>query len=106
MNVLETLRVFLKTQPAQVYLVGGTVRDVLLARETHDLDVSVQGSASNLARAFADKIGAAYFLMDETFDVARVILDRDDGHDFVDFARLRGETIEQDLATRDFTINA
>lgn len=106
MNLLEPLRAFLKTQTVQVYLVGGVVRDMQLDRETHDLDVSVQGSASNLARAFADQIGAAYFLMDETFDVARVILDRDRTRDLVDFARLRGETVEQDLATRDFTINA
>lgn len=112
MNLLEPLRAFLKTQPVRVYLVGGVVRDVLLerethgSRETHDLDVTVQGSAANLARAFADQIGAAYFLMDETFDVARVILDDDGTRDRVDFARLRGETVEQDLATRDFTINA
>lgn len=79
---------------------------MLLHRETHDLDVSVQGSASQLARAFADEIGAAYFLMDEAFDVARVILEREGAREIVDFARLRGETIEQDLATRDFTINA
>lgn len=95
-----------------VYLVGGVVRDELLERgtlfdSTRDLDLSVQGSASNLARAFADKIGAAYFLMDADFDVARVIFQSADGkREIADFARLRGESITADLTTRDFTINA
>lgn len=106
MNLLEPLRAFLSARSTSAYLVGGAVRDMLLERETHDLDVSVYGSASTLARAFADEIGAAYFLMDESFDVARVILDRDGARGVVDFARIRGDSIEQDLATRDFTINA
>ena len=107
MTLLETLRAFLKKRNEGVYLVGGAVRDVLLRRETHDLDVVVQGSASNVARAFADEIGAAYFLMDESFDVARVILENADGsHEIVDFARQRGDSMNADLATRDFTINA
>ncbi len=107
MSILETLRAFLKRRGERVYLVGGSVRDVLLRRETHDLDVAVQGSARNLARAFADEIRAAFYLMDEEFDVARVILEIADGsHDIVDFARQRGNSMAQDLATRDFTINA
>lgn len=106
MTVADNLHSFLTTRSERVYLVGGTVRDMLLRRETHDLDVSVQGSASRMARAFADENGAAYFLMDATFDVARVILERDGKREVVDFVRLRGESIEQDLATRDFTINA
>lgn len=82
------------------------MRDMLLHRDTHDLDIVVQGSASQLARAFADEIGAAYFLMDESFDVARVIFDADGSREIVDFARMRGENIEQDLGTRDLTMNA
>jgi tRNA nucleotidyltransferase/poly(A) polymerase len=106
MSLLEPLRGFLASRSVHAYLVGGAVRDMLLHRDTHDLDIAVQGSASQLARAFADEIGAAFFLMDESFDVARVILDTDDGREIVDFARLRGDSIEQDLGTRDVTINA
>lgn len=106
MTITKALRAFLMKRSERVYLVGGAVRDVLLRRETHDLDISVQGSASNMARAFADEFGAAYFLMDAAFDVARVIFELEGKREVVDFARLRGETIEQDLATRDFTLNA
>lgn len=122
MNPLETLRAFLQTRGVNSYLVGGTVRDMLLGRAVHDVDISVRGNASALARAFADATGAAFYVMDETFDVARVIMEQDDAHDdarpsdsvappdrrasVFDFARLRGNAVEDDLATRDFTINA
>jgi poly(A) polymerase len=101
--MLETLRAFLRTRQTKTWLVGGTVRDVLLGRETHDIDLAVQGSASDLARAFADSIGAAFYVMDETFDVARVIVEQ---ATVFDFARLRGDAIEADSRTRDFTVNA
>ncbi|MBI4673716.1 MAG: HD domain-containing protein [Chloroflexi bacterium] len=120
--MLETLRAFLRTRPVKAYFVGGTVRDVLLGREVHDLDLAVQGNASDLARAFADSIGAAFYVMDEAFDVARVIVERDGARDdarpsdsvtpqdgrasVLDFARARGDAMEIDLATRDFTVNA
>jgi len=106
MSVLETLRAFLRTRTVRGYLVGGTVRDVLLGRAVHDVDLAVQGSASDLARAFADSIGAAFFMMDAAFDVARVIVERDGAREVVDFARVRGDAIETDLTTRDFTVNA
>lgn len=107
MNLLEPLREFLNTRSTRAYLVGGVVRDRLLNRETHDIDVAVQGSARNLAREFADHLNALYFTLDETFDVGRVIVEQADGtRELVDFARVRGDSIEQDLAARDFTINA
>jgi len=105
-NLLERLRAFLVARDTPAYLVGGTVRDILLGRVTHDLDVSVQGDASELARAFADEHGAAFFIMDATFDVARVIFNQGETREVVDFARLRGTSVEMDLATRDFTVNA
>src|SRR5262245_57942043 len=104
MKLLETVRSFLRGRDAKSYLVGGAVRDMLLERETHDIDVSVQGSAADLARAFADGHDAAFYLMDATFDVARVIFVRDGVREIVDFAGLRGESIEEDLSTRDFTV--
>ncbi len=107
MTLFETLRAFLAARPEATFLTGGAVRDILLGRETHDLDVAVQGSASKLARAFADKMGGAFYLMDETFDVGRVILEKEHGtREIVDLARLRGNSITDDLSTRDFTINA
>lgn len=59
-----------------------------------------------MARAFADEIHGAFYVMDDENDVARVVCDLGGFDYYVDLARMRGESIEQDLATRDFTINA
>lgn len=105
-NILEPLRSFLRSRQEPTYLVGGTVRDMLLGRAIHDADIAVQGSALNLARAFADEIGAAFYVMDETFEVARVIWETEGAREVADFARVRGNSVAEDLRTRDFTVNA
>jgi tRNA nucleotidyltransferase/poly(A) polymerase len=102
MNVLDQVLAFIAEQNVEAYFVGGLVRDELLGRTAkRDIDLAIDGDASELARAFADAMGGAYYLMDEEHDVARVIIGETD----VDFARLRG-SLREDLATRDFTINA
>jgi tRNA nucleotidyltransferase/poly(A) polymerase len=106
MKLLEQLLDFVVKRKAQAYLVGGCVRDLLMGRERYDIDVAVSASASPLARAFADEIHGSFYVMDEENDVARVVLEAEGVRYYVDFARVRGESIEQDLATRDFTLNA
>lgn len=102
MNVLEKVIAFIADQNVDAYFVGGLVRDELLQRTVkRDIDLAIDGEASELARAFADSIGGAYYLMDEEHDVARVIV----GDTYIDFAHLRG-SLRDDLSTRDFTINA
>lgn len=102
MNVLDQLLAFIADHNIEAYFVGGLVRDELLGRAVkRDLDLAVDGDAAELARAFADTVGGAFYLMDEENNVARVIL----GETYVDFAQLRG-SLRDDLATRDFTINA
>jgi tRNA nucleotidyltransferase (CCA-adding enzyme) len=95
-----------------IYLVGGAVRDLLLGRDRADVDLVVVGNAATLA----GRLGAAP-KEHERFATAKVELD---GHE-VDVATARTETyaqpgalpdvspagsIEDDLARRDFTINA
>lgn len=102
MDILEQIIRFLRRQNVNAYLVGGSVRDQVLGRPSmRDIDIALEGNASALARAFADMMGGAFYLMDAEHNVARVIL----GKLYVDFSELRG-TLEQDLATRDLTINA
>jgi tRNA nucleotidyltransferase/poly(A) polymerase len=83
------------------YVVGGTVRDELLGRPVLDLDVACD-DPEQTARAYADRAGGAPFPLSATHGGWRVALD---GERTVDFTPLRG-SIEDDLATRDFTINA
>jgi tRNA nucleotidyltransferase/poly(A) polymerase len=84
------------------FLVGGTVRDMLLDREVKDVDIVVKGDAFDIGRSFADDIGGSFVILDEDFAIARVVKD----HEFIDICRMRGQSITDDLADRDLTINA
>lgn len=89
------------------YLVGGSVRDLLLGRKTNDLDFALAGNVLLIARRVGNALGAAFFPLDETRQTARLVLDLPGGHRMkLDFAALRGPDLESDLAGRDFTINA
>ena len=101
MDILDQVISFLADQNLDAYLVGGLVRDQLLGRPLRDIDLAIDGDAIEVAREFADAHGGAFYVMDDEHNVARVILQ--DTH--IDFAQLRG-TLREDLATRDFTINA
>ena len=58
-------------------------------------------------RRVADRLGWAYYALDEGRDVGRVIFSANHGEPYVcDIARMRGATIEEDLLARDFTLNA
>jgi putative nucleotidyltransferase with HDIG domain len=86
------------------WLVGGAVRDRALGRPTDDYDVAVNGDARELAREFARATDAHAFALSEAFGVWRVV-GRDHRWQVDVLPVLRG-SIENDLAGRDFTINA
>jgi len=86
------------------WLVGGAVRDRLLGRSTADLDLAVGGDVEAMARALSRAARAAVFPLSEDFGAWRVVARG--GKWQADLSPLLGQTIEQDLAQRDFTINA
>ena len=87
---------------AEVYLVGGLVRDQLLGRETQDWDLTLSQNALRIARLFAEQTGGTFVLLRQEGETARVVID---GRNF-DFCKFRGPDLEGDLRGRDFTINA
>jgi tRNA nucleotidyltransferase/poly(A) polymerase len=102
-----------------IYLVGGTVRDLVLGRDTHDLDFAVQGSGLELARYIADRLGGYFVPLDRERRTGRVLLAHADPPDLapgtprpgskpqhLDIASLRGDNLRADLEGRDFTLNA
>jgi len=98
-----------------VYLVGGTVRDILLGEKGFDIDIAVEGDAIEFARALADTL-AGRMTPHHKFGTAVVQYE----HGRVDVVTTRTEfydapgalpTVEraglrEDLFRRDFTINA
>lgn len=103
---------FVDASGISVYLVGGTVRDLMLGRMFVDVDLAVDGETLELAAS----IGSAQPLSESRFSTLRVSRD---GVRY-DIARTRSERyprpgalpevtpapIATDLLRRDFTINA
>ncbi len=100
-----------------IYLVGGYVRDCLLKVPDYDIDISVVGDAPLLAQQVSLTTGAQLEIH-TTFGTALLLFP---GHNFdIDIVTARHESYEQpgalptvqagsiqdDLARRDFTINA
>jgi poly(A) polymerase len=83
------------------WLVGGSVRDLLLDRPVTDIDLVVDEDPGRVAQRLARSVGGSPFPLSERHGAWRVV----DGDHTIDVAGCRG-TLQQDLALRDFTINA
>lgn len=99
---LAAARDALAGEPA--WLVGGAVRDRLLARPTDDYDIAIAGDPGRVARRLARATGAAPFSLSDQFGAWRVV---GRGRSWqIDLVPLAAGDLLADLAARDFTINA
>jgi poly(A) polymerase len=87
---------------AEIFLVGGLVRDFLIGRDTRDADITLSRESLKAAKIFADRTGGTFILLRTKGEMARVVLQ---GRTF-DFADFRGPDLEADLRGRDFTVDA
>jgi tRNA nucleotidyltransferase (CCA-adding enzyme) len=107
-----------------IALVGGAVRDLLLGHWPRELDVTVAGDSAPLAGALSASVSPSERpyghvvepILHERFSTASVVWD----YGRIDIAELRAESypapgalpdvrsgsVEEDLARRDFTVNA
>ncbi|MEO5656936.1 MAG: HD domain-containing protein [Nitrospiria bacterium] len=110
---------------AQVYLVGGAVRDAMLGRPTKDLDFVVRGVPGDHLARFLGGLGRVHYV-GKTFGVYKFVPEGWDPAEALDVALPRTEhsdslsgayrefsvqsdpalPIEDDLGRRDFTANA
>jgi poly(A) polymerase len=101
-DLLKKLRA---TLDSDVHLVGGFVRDSLIGRPSLDLDIVVAGDAAAAADAVAEAFHGHAFPLDDERGQYRVVLPGDQSVLYVDIVTRRG-TIEEDLALRDFSVDA
>lgn len=90
----------------EIYLVGGAVRDLLLNRSSRDFDFAVPSKGISFARRVANALHADFMALDSERDTGRVIVNEAGARTYLDFATYRGNSLEEDLRARDFTINA
>ena len=99
-----------------VYLVGGTVRDILLGEQSFDVDIAVEGDAISLARRIAGELGGRT-REHEKFGTAVVVYGDSQRVDVVTartefydapaaLPAVEHASIREDLYRRDFTVNA
>jgi poly(A) polymerase len=100
--MLQVVADILRRRQTTGWLVGGSVRDRELGRYSPDLDVAVADDPAAVAREIAGALRVPWFALSERHLAYRVV-----GHEGrVDVAALRGGGILEDLAQRDFTVNA
>lgn len=99
---LAVLQELAQRRGCNLWLTGGTLRDLLLGITPPDLDLSTDGDALALGQTLAQARGGRYVPLKESQATCRVVLAS--GH--LDLVGLRAADIQADLRLRDFTINA
>ena len=114
-KIFEIISEVAEEQGIRAFVIGGYVRDCFLGRPSNDIDVVVEGSGIDFARAVGEKTGkyVSYF---KNFGTAMLHYQGDE----IEFVGARREsyrresrkpivengTLEDDQMRRDFTINA
>ncbi len=119
LEIIITLAEAFRAQHKQLYMVGGTVRDVLLHREQQsmDADLATDAHPDEVKRLVAPTHPSAVVLVGERFGTVRLHY----GNDIIEITTFRterynpesrkpevgfGTSLADDLLRRDFTINA
>jgi poly(A) polymerase len=117
-DMIFTLAEAFHAQHKQLYIVGGTVRDVLLHREeSNDEDLATDATPDEIKRIVAPTRPQSVVLVGERFGTVRLHY----SHNIIEITTFRSEqynpdsrkpevcfgtVLEDDLLRRDFTINA
>lgn len=117
LKAFQTVGVAADALKRECYVVGGYVRDLIIGRHSKDIDFVTVGSGIELAQAVAENIGPrATLAVYRNYGTAQLHY----GHTELEFVGARREsysrdsrnpivedgTLDDDLARRDFTINA
>ena len=93
------------SQNADIYIVGGTIRDFYLGEKNTDKDIIVvNADAETVAKNMAKSLDATFVPLDDVNKIYRIVLP--DKVNFIDVAGVIGDNLEDDLKRRDFTINS
>jgi tRNA nucleotidyltransferase/poly(A) polymerase len=111
LQLLQHTTRYFSERRQQTYLVGGSLRNLLIDEECLDWDIVTPGDAPTIARQLADTLGGHFVHMHEK--ASRVVVHVEDTGAqthrkelYFDISPLTGSSIEEDLRHRDFTINA
>ena len=104
LHLLHQTSQFFSAHNRQAYLTGGSIRNILLGEPCSDWDIVTDGDVPQLARSLADQLAGYYVHLNDK--ASRIVVKHEQQETIIDIAPLKGNTIEEDLRQRDFTINA
>jgi poly(A) polymerase len=106
LSILAQVAQYFAEEQADIYLVGGSLRNLVLGEPCVDWDLMTNGKAHTLARHLAERLGGVSARLHEK--ASRVTVHNvAQGTDLVlDISPMHGNTLEEDLRARDFTLNA
>jgi len=124
-KILEQASLVAEELGYRAYLVGGSVRDLLMGIRNLDIDIVVEGDGIDFAKKLAEKVGGPKLITHKKFNTAKLIFYKEQFPDApeqrytVDIATARTEyyerpaslpvvetsSLKKDLYRRDFTIN-
>lgn len=100
-EIIEKIKPYLKNNEA--YLTGGYIRDLICGKISKDRDIAVKASnLREIAKKITHEFEASFVELDNENEIYRVVF----GENYVDFARLVNNSLQDDIERRDFTINS
>ena len=119
LNALELCSKTADYNGFKIYLIGGVVRDLLLEKKIIDIDVTVEGNATEFCHTLSDKKICKILQVQNELKTVKALFKNDIVIDFAstrqEFYPKRGHlpviarigcTLEEDVLRRDFTINS
>ena len=128
-DLIELIKPYIKDY--ECYLTGGYIREYLLNKNSSDRDITVKtdnlenlakkiadelnasfvilditvktDNLENLAKKIADNLNASFVILDKENEIYRVVFNKEE---YIDFAKLENNSLEDDTDRRDFTINS
>lgn len=100
-SLIEKIKPYIKNYDS--YLVGGYLRDLLSGEISPDRDIAIKcDNLAKLTKKIADELNGSFVELDKSNEIYRVVF----GDDYIDFAKLLNNNLDDDIKRRDFTINA
>jgi poly(A) polymerase len=88
----------------KIFIVGGYIRDLIIGRPNNDIDCVIMGNDNRIIEILAEKLKKKAIKLGDKHKLYRIVDNKN--NITIDFTYMNGETIEQDLFKRDFTINS
>ena len=106
--LIEILSYLKPSETKQVWLVGGSIRDLLRGKEScFDLDLTLSFNPFKSAKTYSLESASGFVVLDDARHIVRVVKKLENGKSYTfDLSQFRADDIDGDLKARDFTINA